>query len=389
MLHLMGLSAVETCTLCGANKCTLFHILVGCDKALKDKRYTWRHDSVLATLLQLLVPVLMRHNASKPASSKPTPITFVKGGNTNLVKPTAHKSVKKNLLEPANDWQLLIDFDCCRMTFPPIIVSTSERPDIVVWSSSTKTVILVELTCPAEENFAKANTYKTRRYAPLMEQIDQAGWTGHCRTIEAGARGLISHRFHKTLRELSLSSKEASQACKDISLISAKCSYGIWLARKSLTWNASLELIVPTGYLTPAPTTTPAPLLSSQSTRANSDWHERPELSSGALPASESRLAATAAFKAASAASAALSAAAEAASSAKSAEEAAQFVQFISTLRPASKPRASLALSPGSQPQPRRRRRRRTCITPPAHLLIFSVPEDSVPTIPPIEGPIL
>ena len=246
-----------------------------CDKALRDKRCTWRHDSVLATLLQLLVPVLMQRNASTPPSTRPAPIAFVSAGSKPLPNDSGpNRPDAKCLLLPANDWQLLIDFDCCRMVFPVLITATNERPDVVIWSTKTKTVILIELTCPAEENFANASAYKLGRYAGLVEQIRLAGWKVFLRTVEAGARGFVSHAFQRTLRELGFSSAEATRACKDISLVSAKCSYSIWLGRKSKTWNASRELVVPPGkYLSPAPTHTPAPLLSNQTSKGSSDWH--------------------------------------------------------------------------------------------------------------------
>lgn len=273
MLHLMDLSPVETCKLCGAPKCTLFHILVGCTKALTDKRYTWRHDSVLATMLQILVPVLIRHNAAKPVHARPAPIPFVSAGKSRTTVKEPNQPFGKSLLKAANDWQLLVDFDICRMLFPVSIVATSERPDVVLWSTRTKTVILGELTCPAEENFSKANARKTDRYTILGEQIRKAGWTVFLRTFEAGARGFVSHRFPRFLRELGLSSTEARQACKDISLVTARCSYGIYLMRKSPKWNASRELVVPNHFLQPPPVTTPAPLLAHQPARGSCDWH--------------------------------------------------------------------------------------------------------------------
>ena len=272
MLNLMNLSSVSSCSICGTPQCTLFHILVNCTKALTDKRYTWRHDSVLATMLQILVPILIRHNASELPSTKPSRIAFV---NATSKIPGSSQRRDKSLLSAANDWQLLIDFDCRRMLFPPIIVATSERPDVVIWSTSTKTVIMVELTCPAEENFMKAHTRKVDRYATLCEQIRDAGWTPVIRTAEAGARGFVSHRFKRVFRELGLSSREATTACKNVSSVVARCSYGIWLQRNSVGWNASRELVVPNHFLQPAPTTTPTPLLMDSSARGDCDWHNR------------------------------------------------------------------------------------------------------------------
>ena len=274
MLKLLGISLVGSCGLCGALQCTLFHILVGCKKTLTNKRYTWRHDSVLATMLQILVPALIRHNASKLASTRPAPIAFVSVGSAAAVNKHS-QPLSKSLLKAANDWQLLIDFDICRMLFPVTIVATDLRPDVVVWSACTKTVILGELTCPAEENFDNANARKMDRYAELCEQIRLAGWTVHLRTFEAGARGFVSNRTSRFLRELGLSSTEARQACKDISLVTARCSYGIYLLRKAPLWNASRELVVPNHFLQPPPVTTPDPLLAHQPARGNCDWHLR------------------------------------------------------------------------------------------------------------------
>jgi len=272
MLKLMGLSANGTCKLCGALQCTLFHILSNCSTALTDKRYTWRHDSVLATMLQILVPFLIRHNASKPIRPQPPRIAFVSA--TSKIAGNSRQSRSKSLLATANDWQLLIDFDCSQMLFPPTIVATSQRPDVVLWSARTKTVIMAELTCPAEENFIKAHVRKMDRYSVLEEQIRDAGWTPVLRTVEAGARGFVSHRFQKFFRELGFSSKEARGACNEISAVTARCSYGIWLMRKTATWNASRELVVPNHFLQPPPTTTPAPLLA-QPSRGDCDWHLR------------------------------------------------------------------------------------------------------------------
>ena len=47
LLQLWGFKTSACCKLCPSEKCTLHHILFNCPTALKQKRYTWRHDSVL------------------------------------------------------------------------------------------------------------------------------------------------------------------------------------------------------------------------------------------------------------------------------------------------------------------------------------------------------
>ena len=50
LLHLWGYKKSCCCVLCGAEKCTLHHILSNCSFSLTDKRFTWRHDSVLSLI---------------------------------------------------------------------------------------------------------------------------------------------------------------------------------------------------------------------------------------------------------------------------------------------------------------------------------------------------
>ena len=43
-----------SCILCTSNKQTQLHILCNCSVSVTEGRYTWRHDSILYTLLQYL-----------------------------------------------------------------------------------------------------------------------------------------------------------------------------------------------------------------------------------------------------------------------------------------------------------------------------------------------
>ena len=62
----------------------------------------------------------------------------------------------------------------------------------MLYSDGLKTVILVKLTCPAEENIADARLRKEIKYTPLKTQITGNAWTCHLYTIEVGARGFVS-----------------------------------------------------------------------------------------------------------------------------------------------------------------------------------------------------
>jgi hypothetical protein len=83
-------------------------------------------------------------------------IAFVGAGAKCAKQSKKQPYEREHLLWSASDWKLLIDFTHQPIVFPPIICPTLQRPDIVIYSTSTKTVIWAELTCPAEENISDA-----------------------------------------------------------------------------------------------------------------------------------------------------------------------------------------------------------------------------------------
>ena len=150
MLKLWGFIDSAACHLCAAPLCSLHHILVNCNFALNQGRYTWRHDSVLVNLKRTLEEALSFFNNRRPAvfaelARKDFHRSFVRPGQTRKL-PSA--TPRRGLLDFANDWKMQVDFASKPTVFPPLIYATAERPDIVLWSPLSRTVILLELTCP-------------------------------------------------------------------------------------------------------------------------------------------------------------------------------------------------------------------------------------------------
>jgi hypothetical protein len=136
--------------------------LVNCSVALEQKRYTWRHDSVLVNVEAALRGLANDANAKTPtcfatATLKSYKASFVRKGQQGRPKP---KQVSSSLMECANDWEVRVDFDHRKVEFPAFIVATSLRPDIVIWSRMSRIVILIELTCGAEEGMDSAQARK-------------------------------------------------------------------------------------------------------------------------------------------------------------------------------------------------------------------------------------
>ena len=244
LLIIWGKIADASCPLCGHNPCSTCHILTGCKFSLNDTRYLWRHDSVLVTLM----PALERR--LQDVNSRPSPFiphisrSFVKAGEkrSNHSKPIDTGS----LFDGARDWMMKVDTEFNRLVFPPEIYSTPQRPDIVIWSASIKVVLLLELTCPAEENFDKAHLRKEIRYSDLCREINKStGWRAHHHPFEVGARGFVARSTRSLLSRLGFSSCLKSSTVKNLSSIVARASYTIFLARFSKEWDRKRALLTP------------------------------------------------------------------------------------------------------------------------------------------------
>ena len=129
----------------------------------------------------------------------------------------------------------------------PEILSTNERPDIVFWSVKARKVILIELTCPAEEGISAAQDRKQARYLSLISQIQERKWTVKFLTIEVGVRGFVGNSLFKCLISLGFSRSATTKLCKTVSLVSAKCSYTIFFSSDSRNWDTSQVLLGPDG----------------------------------------------------------------------------------------------------------------------------------------------
>ena len=236
LLRLWGKCTGASCPLnCGSAQCTLHHILSGCKTALFDGRYRWRHDSVLNCLyVPISDRVALVNRVLIPNTIPPISENFVKAGKSKL----CCRRKRACELDGATDWVCLVDLEQ-KLVFPAEVWCTSQRPDIVIWSRSLHKVIIIELTCPAEEGIANAAQRKKARYSQLRTDIETQSvkWTAVVMTIEVGARGFVAKSLLTCLRRLGLENRAISRLCKDVSLISAKCSYAIYLAYTNPIWD--------------------------------------------------------------------------------------------------------------------------------------------------------
>ena len=231
-LHRWNITTERSCFLCKKSICTTPHVLGACKIALKQGRYTYRHDLVLQVLVTELKSVLTSLESSDITSDvTSTKINFVKEGTI----PKKIKRKKTGILYEAADWVLLSDLE--KLVIPSFIAVSPLRPDILLYSPSSKRVVLVELTCPCEENMEDWHKTKFYKYDPLSHMMRKNGWSVDLFAVEVGARGYCSLTVKTCLLKLGFQGKLLGKILKRLSTESLKASFEIWLSRDCFDWS--------------------------------------------------------------------------------------------------------------------------------------------------------
>ena len=189
-------SDTKKCPLCSSDQ-TLMHVLNNCSVSLKTNRYTWRHNAVLAALVDY---------------------------------------IERNL---AVSWQLCADLPGRRYSLPYEMGDITARPDIFAWSTMQKQVVMFELTIPFEENITDAARRKQERYVPLCSHLSSLGWGTKLYTIQVGSRGLLDMSSLKSIENFTNSRQsKKSFLCllHKICRIVIGCSFAIWCKRNKSDW---------------------------------------------------------------------------------------------------------------------------------------------------------
>ncbi|KAJ8397342.1 hypothetical protein AAFF_G00438910 [Aldrovandia affinis] len=182
------LGTEQSCDLCGTINASLQHILSGCKTALTQGRLTWRHDQVLRKLAEVLEKCGQEANSQRPSGSQQR-IHFLRQG-----EPTQHKRPPSNLLTSGAEWKMKVDLGR-QLQFPQEICSTTLRPDVVLWSAAAKSALLIELTVPWEEGLEAAYERKMAKYADLVAECRESGWS--VRMVESRKYTGLSRRLRQ------------------------------------------------------------------------------------------------------------------------------------------------------------------------------------------------
>ena len=231
-LRRWGKQKTADCTLCNWKNCTLQHILCSCKVALEQGRISWRHDSILSAITKHIKESRQRSRSASHQQST-TAIKFVKQGT----KPQKRKKTITSYWGTQTDWKILMDSRSSQYQVPPSIASTSQRPDICVYSESAKKVCFVELTSPAEENINLWKIKKREKYIDLVEEAKSNGYSACCRTIEVGARGFVSKSSMSVFSMFGIGFRQKETIRRELSKIAIRCSHFIWISRENRSWS--------------------------------------------------------------------------------------------------------------------------------------------------------
>ena len=234
-LRRWGLNQNASCKLCSKPAATGKHILSGCRVALNQNRYTWRHNNILLCIQRDLCGRISQANRNPARAQAIPPISssFVKSGKKKSAKSI---SPKRSLLCGASDWSMVIDLDST-IAFPISDVPTSVRPDIVIFSKLTKTVIWGELTSPNEKRIPESAILKKERYEFLKLNLVLLGWKVHDLTFEVGSIGFLGQSVRNFLSKLGFPKHHLNSMLSRIATAARRSSFYIWNARRSISWS--------------------------------------------------------------------------------------------------------------------------------------------------------
>jgi len=142
----------------------------------------------------------------------PLQSAFVRAGQVLDSKKKVTKKDAPHLLQAANDWKCDFDLPEFRSpgssyVFPHVVALTTLKIDGYIISESARICIVLELTCPMEENLVKQHSFKQRKYEELASEAAQNGWRFEKLIVEVGARGFVPSHVCKALTRLDIKAK--------------------------------------------------------------------------------------------------------------------------------------------------------------------------------------
>ncbi len=113
-------------------------------------------------------------------------------------------------------------------TVKKTIAMTTLRPDMVLFSESSRQVVLLELTVPWEVRTEEAFEQKRAKYEELAGECRNRGWMTLCFPTEVGCRGFVGQSLCRALKLLGIRGLHKNKAIRNIMDAAEKASRWLW-----------------------------------------------------------------------------------------------------------------------------------------------------------------
>ncbi|KAL0212949.1 hypothetical protein RCL1_006575 [Eukaryota sp. TZLM3-RCL] len=188
------------CFLCGHENATLGHVLCYCDFILNNGFFNlpkWRHDRVLALLIDLISPFL-------------------------------------------KEFQLYCDLPNHHHYYEALpLVNSNLRPDIILINGNN--LIVAELSCPMESSLSSRYREKESKYYHLSSLFLNQGFVVTICAFEISAPGLTADSLFFFLNQLEVPKKDVKLIVQKLSLLELDCSFKIFINRDNKEWTNIVE----------------------------------------------------------------------------------------------------------------------------------------------------
>ena len=178
-------------------------MLNSCPTMLNQGRYTWRHNSIVNHISNIIRDSLTHPSAFEIYADLPGQMKGIS-------------------------------------TIPSDILVTIQKPDLVIIDKVKLRITIIEITIPFDTNVDKAHERKIRRYQNLVDDLNRTDYTAEYLPIEIGSRGCISnpnsHRIKDLFKLFEIKAKETNDTLKHLSKIAIVASYIIFYSKFENLW---------------------------------------------------------------------------------------------------------------------------------------------------------
>ena len=121
--------------------------------------------------------------------------------------------------------------------FPQEITCTRQRPDMLIISKRTKSIVLLELTIPWEERIEEAYERKMTKNQGLVDDCKAKGWKTWCFPFEIGCRGFVGRSAHRAMSAIGLTGRDKARMLREAGDQAERASNWLWLKRENPVWS--------------------------------------------------------------------------------------------------------------------------------------------------------